>query len=789
MHQNSIQLIEPYIYRWKWILCSALLFLLLGYAYYRYANKSFYASATILLEDEKKASGQLSGLGELGITKGFFNSSASFVNDQTLILQSRRIMRKVLDQHDFHVLYYIEGKLKDKEIAKSEAPYTIRFLEADSNIFNIRPIEMGVQIEEGGAIILKLGKNEGKQVELNKVIASPLGRIMLLQNPNTLLEAQHLKIRYLPKEMGVDYFRSRIQISPNKDMQSFAINLSMVYPSLTKAKEILNALVETYKQDISEDKLMLANTTIDFIDQRLSIIKENLGKVDGRLSHTKLAQGRFDLQKEADLALRNSSINEKSLMDAQMQLSLAEMMITVISTSELKLLPSNLGFQDVGITAEIKAYNDLLLEQEDLLKSSTGDNPVVMNMTAKLHQLRENLIQSLGNYKVSIEQKYTSLLGEQNKFNAGLSRMPLQESAFNVILRDQSTIEKIYIYLLEKREENAIKAAATPAVIKMVDEAYGYSRPISPKLSYVMLIALAMGIALPIGMIYLYQLLNNKVMDQEDLETLTQVPILGEIPLSVHTELEENDRSSLAEAIRILRTNIAFMVGKQKSGTVVYLTSTTSGEGKSFLATNLAKLLAASGKKTLLVGADIRSPKVLNYLGLSHLKYTHKGISEYLMEEDLTLENIVIKKPKPYHFDIIFSGFIAPNPAELLMKERFGEMIEAVREDYDFIVVDTAPVGMVTDTLLISEYADLTIYVLRSNYLDRRMLHVPNGMYAEHKLKNMAYLLNGVRFDRKYGYGYGGGYGYGYGDGRKDSEKGLGRLGRLGRLLRRTSSQ
>ena len=447
-NQDSIQLIEPYIYRWKWILCSALRFLLLGYAYYRYASKSYYASATILLEDEKKASGQLSGLGELGITKGFFNSSASFVNDQTLILQSRRIMRKVLDQHDFHVLYYVEGKLKDKEIAKSEAPYTIRLLDADSSIFNTKPIELAIQLEEDGTINLKLGKNEGKKVLLNKVIASPLGRIMLLQNPKTLTKAHHLKIRYLPKEMGVDYFRSRIQISPNKDMQSFALNLSMVYPSLTKAKEILNALVETYDQDISEDKLMMANTTIHFIDQRLSLIKENLGKVDGRLSHNKIAQGRFDLQKEADMTLRNSSINEKSLMDAQMQLSLAEMFLPMGNTQEFKLLPSNLGFQDVGITAEIKAYNDLLLEQEDLLKSSTEDNPVVMNMTSKLLQLHGNLKQSLNNYKESLEQKYASLLGEQNKFNSGLSQMPLQESVFNELLRDQATIEKIYIYLL-----------------------------------------------------------------------------------------------------------------------------------------------------------------------------------------------------------------------------------------------------------------------------------------------------------------------------------------------------
>ncbi|QBR13584.1 hypothetical protein [Sphingobacterium sp. CZ-2] len=447
-------------------------FLLLGYAYYRYSNKSYSASVTILLEDEKKASGQLSGLGELGITKGFFNSSASIVNDQTLIIQSRRIIRKLLDQYGFHVLYYVEGKLKVKEIAKSEAPYTIRFLDADSSILNTKPLEIKIQIKYDGSFILKLGDDAGKQVELNQVITSPLGRIMLLQKFNTRLKVRQMKIQCLPKEMGVDYFRSRIQINPNKEKQSFALRISMVYPSLTMAKEILNALVLSYNQDILEDKISLASSTIHFIEQRLSLIKENLDKVDGRLAHTKMVQGSFDLQLEADLTLSISSINEQRLMDAKMQLSLEDFFFPLIIEKELRLLSSNLGFQDVAISSDINAFNDILLEREELLKSSTKENPVVINMTAKLLQLSEKLQHFLINYRECLDQKYTFILQEQNKFNAGLSRIPKQESVFNELFRNQSTIEKIYIYLLEKREENAIKAAATWAVIKMVDEVW-----------------------------------------------------------------------------------------------------------------------------------------------------------------------------------------------------------------------------------------------------------------------------------------------------------------------------
>src|SRR5690606_23399561 len=279
------------------------------------------------------------------------------------------------------------------------------------------------------------------------------------------------------------------------------------------------------------------------------------------------------------------------------------------------------------------------------------------------------------------------------------------ERGFKNISRQQQIVESIYLFLLQKREEAEIKASARPANLKVIDYAYGGDRPVAPRPMFVFVAAVFLGLMIPFGVLYLKFLLDNKIHSRKDIEEKFNAPILGEVPSSDHPIIEDNDRSSLAEAIRILRTNISFMLGHKKDqSSVLYVTSTTSGEGKSFIATNLAKILAMSGKKVLLLGADIRSPKVLDYLGLSHLQHTNIGITQYLINPEMSVSDIVIRKPEPYNFDIIYSGYIAPNPAELLMNGYFADIIAYGRMQYDYVIVDTAPVSLVTDTLLIAEH-------------------------------------------------------------------------------------
>src|SRR5690606_18010169 len=299
--------------------------------------------------------------------------------------------------------------------------------------------------------------------------------------------------------------------------------------------------------------------------------------------------------------------------------------------------------------------------------------------------------------------------------------VPRNENDFKSIARQQQIVEAMYLFLLQKREEMEIAASAKPENIKIIEPAKGYG-PIAPVARNYYLIGLVVGIVLPIGILFVKFMLDNKIHSRKDIEDKFSVPVLGELPTSEEPIVKENDRSSLAEAFRILRTNISFMLGVKKDTAVIFVTSTTSGEGKSFVATNLSRILSMSGKRVLLVGADIRSPKVLDYLGLSYLQHTNVGITQYLVNPDMDIDKIIIKKPEGYDFDIIYSGYVAPNPAELLMNGHFDDIIAYGRAHYDYVLVDTAPVGLVTDTLLIAHNADLTIYVARANYLDKRLL-------------------------------------------------------------------
>ncbi|MGV6946782.1 GumC family protein [Sphingobacterium kyonggiense] len=776
-NDSLLQKVEVYLLKWHWFLISIFFFLTLGFLYYRYSEKNYFSQATILLEDEKKSSGDLSGLGDLGLGKGVFGSSAAFVNDQTLILQSRRIMRKVVEDLDLRLQYYQKGRFKSKEISANESPLRIELHNKDIDPNSVPAYSFSISYQNG-RVVFSDEKSIEKVYGLNEKIPTEIGAIsVLLMDPD--LEEIDLDLKYFHPEFIVDYYRSLLSVEPNKDI-SFALNLSIVYPSLEKGKDILNSVIDQYNKDVSSDKTQVTRSSIAFINSRLDLISKSLKDVDLKLAGVKSNQGSYDLEKESNMNLNLSSENEIKLIESEMQLSIIEMLLPMISEEGFSLLPSNLGFQDQAIQMQIQKYNELILERDDLLKSAKQDNPVVMEIIKRITNLKNNLHLSLQNYQKIQQSKVNQYQQSKEIYRSKLNKLPNQETVFKDVLRDQSTIEKLYMYLLQKREENEIKAAATPAIFKLVDEAYGYTRAVSPKPLYVLIASLVLGLGIPFALIYIIDLLDNKVRDQEDLAKYTQVPIIGEIPLADSKIVQENDRSSLAEAVRILRTNINYMlVGKDRECPVVYVTSTTSGEGKSFLSVNLAKLVEASGKKTLIIGADIRSPKIMNYLELSYLTRTKKGITQYLADPTLSVSDIIISKPDPYQFDIIYSGQIAPNPAELLMNRRFKQIITYARAHYDFVIIDTAPAGLVADTLLISQYADLTLYIVRSKHLDKRMLTVGNGLYESGKLKNMAYLVNAVDFERKYGYGYG--YGYGYVD--KSSRGKIAKLKELGNKI------
>src|SRR5690606_19713748 len=481
---------------------------------------------------------------------------------------------------------------------------------------------------------------------------------------------------------------------------------------------IINSLIDHYDKDRSLDKETIFRNTSKFINSRLDLISGELKSVDSRIASFKKDNIHSDIKYQGDLTLRDASDLEKKVGEYRTQLYLANLVRESSEVDRFGLLPSNIGLEDASVEKSIKHYNDLILERSDLLRSATLQSPTVLRLEANIDLFRNSLNVSLDNYATGLKEKIKSLELQQSALSGSLGNYPDQEQRYQEISRQQKVVESMYLFLMEKREQNEINASATPANIKVVDYAYGYGVPISPKRAYVLLAGFALGLCIPIGLLYLRFMLDNKLRSKKDLEELVGAPILGQVPKVKERTVEENSRTPLAESLRILRTNISYMLG-QGSGQgaiVLYVTSTVSGEGKSFISTNLASIIAQSGKKVLLVGADIRSPKVLEYLGIEHLKHNQAGITQYLVDPSISVASLVLDKPKGFPFDVIYSGYIAPNPAELLMNGNFQGIIAYGRQNYDYLVVDTAPVSLVADTLLISEFADLTLYVSRAGF-------------------------------------------------------------------------
>ncbi|MDR2223718.1 MAG: polysaccharide biosynthesis tyrosine autokinase [Flavobacteriaceae bacterium] len=758
---NLKQLLEQYLSYWKIFVLSVFVCLCLAVIYLKYAEKMYAVSAKILLQDDSQgASGELAGLSELASLAGGSSTSA-FVADQIDVVKSRRILQKVVKKNGLNIKYYEKETFKETEILASDLPFTLIVME-DNSVDRPNSYQYNFKFESKDNKSFSIEDVDGVQENLSfgQKVMTPLGTLTFMPKNARKIDNKVYTINYSTVDKTIDGLLKTISIEPNKEKQSFIVNFSMQSPLRAKAELILNSLIEEYNTDVTLDKGKITKATSDFITSRLEIVSKDLSSADSDVAVFKDRNNIIDMQSEANLFMKTATDNEIKLLDYETQLSLAKFMSESVRQNTIELLPSNIGLNDTSIEETISNYNKLVLEREDLLRSAKENNPVVVNINNNLNDLKRNLDKSLNNYRKGLQMNVNTLQSQKNSLQGKLNKIPVQEKGFKNIARQQQIVESLYLFLLQKREETEIKAAATPANMKVIDAAYGSDIPVAPKKAIILLAALILGFLIPFAVLYIKFLLDNKVHSKKEVESILGTPVISEIPTSEDPVIKENDRSSLAEAFRILRTNISFMLGAKQKNAVIFVTSTTKGEGKSFVSTNLSRILSASNKKVLLIGADIRSPKILEYLGITHYKHTNVGITQYLLNPEMDIENIILKKPDGYSFDVIYSGFIAPNPGDLLVNGHFQDIIEYGRNNYDYVVVDTAPVALVTDTLLISDNADITLYVTRANYLDRRMLDIPKELYEERRLKNMAIVLNGVDFTKGYGYGYG----YGYGD-------------------------
>jgi capsular exopolysaccharide synthesis family protein len=756
--------IEKYLLYWKWFAVGIILALIAAYSYLRYTTPQYNASAIILIKDDKKsgASAELAAFEDLGI----LGSSGQNIDNEIEIIKSRKIIGNVIKNLDLNISYFSKGRIKETDIY-GKTPLKLVFSKKNKNedFYKLDTVFSILKKNDNEFDLISESGNRISSHFFGKEINSSIGTFKIthsnLKDKNESNNST-IKIVIQPLNKLIDKYKKNVNVSPvNK--KSSVVSLSINDAVRKKAEQFLDSLVSSYNRDAIIDKSLVSQKTKTFIDDRLKLVKKDFDDVNLELKNFKTTNEVTNIEAESELILKSIDDVRNKIIDVNIQLALVSSLYDELinNSKDNNLLPPNLGLENVSIASSILQYNKLIQKRVRLLRTAGKSNPTVINVTNEIIGLKSSLTKSLENSRKGLDLTLKELISEDNKIKAKISGIPIQELELGKIKLKQEITSGLYSYLLKKKEETDISLAVTVANAKIIDTAYSSELPVSPRRSVILLAALLLGGVIPFIIIYIINLFDTKIHNKADIEENLSIPFLGDVPKSESKEkivIGSDARSSTAEAFRLIRTNLDFMLtnikGKNKT---IFVTSTTSGEGKSFISINVAASLALSGKKVLLMGMDLRAPKVTEYLGIPD----RKGVTNYITDDDLDLENLIFNIDDVKNLDIISSGVVPPNPAELLMTKRTENLFNIIKEEYDYVVVDTAPVNLVTDTLLISKYADMFIYIARANYLDKRLLAVPQTLYNEKRLPNMAMVLNDTDPKRSYGYGYGG-YGYGY---------------------------
>lgn len=766
------ELTEKYLVQWKWYVLGVMACLLLAGLYLRYQIPVFSATATILVKDDKKGGlqSELAVFSDLGIA-----GVKSNIDNEIEVIKSRSLIRKTIKKLNFTTTYITEGRVKAVE-EYQDKPIEFAFYNITDSFYDR---QKSFTLNSLDTNSFELFVNGGNQKSLGRYI---YGAIINLED-SKLVVSKNLKIISRPRNFSiivnvdrldnvVDSYRGRLSVAP-VGKNSSVVALTLNDPVKEKAEDFLNALIDSYNQDAIADKKFISENTLSFIQERLKIITEELGDVEKDAEQFKKSNRVTDIESQGEMYLRNSVEAERALIEVETQLNVVSSMSDFMKTKgKWDLIPSNiLSISAEEVSSYILQYNESVLQRNRIIKDGTPKNLVVQNLEKRIEELNANIISSLNRTKTSLGIRKSDLERQGNSISGKISQIPSQEREYRIIDRQQKIKETLYLYLLQKREETAISLAVTSPICKIVDSAFSSGSPVSPKRNLIYMIAIALGLLIPTGIIFIIDVLDNKLKSRHDIEGKISAPFVGDVPKSAYPEeiIDANSRSSSAEAIRIVRTNLEFMLGKIPEGQskTVFITSTIPKEGKTFISINLASTIALSGKKVLLIGLDIRNPKIDKYV-----KLPSKGLTNFLAKNNEDINNYIIKLDNFENLYILPSGIIPPNPVDLLMNKKIDTLFDQLKKEYEYIIVDTAPVSIVTDTLLIAKHADAFIYVLRANYLDKRFLTLIERFYKENKLPNMSVLLNDTVIRKTYGYGYSYGYGYGYGYGyESDAEK------------------
>ena len=767
------ELLERYTRYWYLFALGVIVSLVIAKIYLRYTTATYLSQATVIIKDEKEGNGiaELAAFSQLGgILRKFGNNK---IENELAIFKSRRIIKEAIKTLDLNVTYESIGTIKTTELYGNR-PFVVRYLSLVDSLTQAVPKLTITPISNTEFKMESIDVGDGQVFSFGEKIDLSFGQITVLPEVGDAIMKKFIDksvlITYTDPDKIASKYQKRLQVV-NEIQNSNVVSISLESAVPDKAEDFINELIFQYNKDAINDRGQVAKKTSDFIDSRLEIITRELDSVEGNKEDFKSSNRLTDIEAEAQLVLQSASEFEKRQFDLNTQMELANTMIDYMEgASPNDLLPSNIGIESESVTEAVNNYNALILQRNRLLKTSTAKNPVIVNINQQLKGIRSNILNSLKNSREGLKLTMKELNFQESSLNQKLTKVPTQEKIYRGIERQQMIKEQLYLFLLQQREEASISLAITAPKAKVVDEAITTVTAINPNKPLIYLGAGLAGLLLPFLFLYSSYLLNNKINDRRDVErTLPGINLIGEVPKLKKDDkqlIQLNDRSVLAESFRILRTNLQYLfinkLDKSHMADTVFVTSTIKGEGKTFVAFNLALTVALTGKKVALVGADIRNPQLHRYI--SEKEINHNGLTEYIMDSNLTANDVRIPSTDNQNLDIVLSGAIPPNPAELLMSDRTTHLFDELKELYDFIVVDTAPSMLVTDTILINKMADVTLYVLRANYTEKRLLEFTKDAIDDERLNNVALVLNGVSMNN---FGYGNKYGYSYSDEKK----------------------
>lgn len=765
------------LHHWPWVLLSLVVCVGAAVVYLLCTPKVYTTTASIMIKDE--AAGKSAGAEDFG-DFGLFQNKTNIQNEITT-LKSADLMEEVVRRLDLDMNYYIPGRFHDVVAYGSNLPVRVEmpgFAENGSALFRVEVDGAGkVSVSDVKSGDLK--SEERVQGAMNDTLMTVVGPMVVVAaegyKPG---EAVELNVVKAPVSATAGGYESRMVIAMSGDKSS-VINLTVTDQSTQRAQALLSTLIGVYNEYWIRDKNQIAVSTSNFINERLGVIESELGNVDSDISSYKSQHLIPDVSAASSMYMSQNQQISQQIMDLRNQLKQTLYIKSYLgaASDNEKMLPMNSGVANVDIQSQITDYNNLVLQRNSLLAKSSDKNPLVVQLNEQMDQMRHAILASVDNSINALNMQISSLQGSQASTTSKIASNPSQAKYLLSVERQQKVKESLYLFLLQKREENELSQAFTAYNTRVVNKPASFG-PTAPNTRNILMMSFLLGLAIPFGVVYLMESNNTKVRGRKDVEHLA-VPFLGELPQDGHEKKKEageantivvkgGKRDIINEAFRVLRTNVEFMCNSSEGNKVIAMTSFNPGSGKSFVSMNLGMAIALKGKKVLIVDGDMRHGSTSAYMGSPA-----KGLADYLGGAVSEVDTLIVKTPECQNMQVLPIGSIPPNPTELLESPRFGELIGELKSRFDYVIIDCPPIEVVADAQIIDKFADRTFFVIRAGLFDRSMLSELDRLYEEKKYRNMSFILNGSRNDQgcygyshtyRYGYGYGYGYGYNYGE-------------------------